>query len=461
MSFFGKGSNWEEKVGDAVGSALLKFGRATKKVVEACQGNASAFADDVEKKYYEIIYSLCTILDSSIDLEAAKKFVAHHNGQMCDEEKLKKILTYFDEDDLYYLDDQDDTDDRDDTDDWDDIDDRHDGWRLYSYEIDLKNGLSKKKVKSVVISEIIQLNSSLAQSVPYQCSEEEAAAICYDYAKHETKFKEQIKQKYDEILSKITPDNRHSFGKKIYDILSWAHHYSDNIRGGDSMWLNGTAAEELIHEITKSKFLEGNTIVRDILLERTVYSLWDTQSIYAVAAVVLRAVRFERSNQNEADYTGKFNLDECREFLLAEESFRNSRISIEDQISTIVRSKVFGGVSSESLDEFVMTGIFSKDTMNFKVDCWMPNATEEYYTDKLCNLFWKTLAREKGIAPNQDITTMYQTIFDTIEWSDDEWQLREVEARKNAIRRQCMECARKEHCGQLYQRENCSAFRPK
>ena len=164
------------------------------------------------------------------------------------------------------------------------------------------------------------------------------------------------------------------------------------------------------------------------------------------AAITLRALNFEKNSQNKEEYSD-ITEDTCREFISKHEIFKNED---ENKVATALISEISGNLSGGG-------------------HWYLPYDLKVYHIDAVCYAFWKSVAEKYQDGDSTDPNYIFNMFLDYFKPNQDQLdylaakhrQHMELEARREAVRRQCNSCARYEECCERNKRENCPAWIPK
>ncbi|MBE6756801.1 MAG: hypothetical protein E7555_10145 [Ruminococcaceae bacterium] len=335
---------------DKFKSAVDTAADAINKTIELSQKINDPLADPMVKKYYEITYGLIKTIGQA-GYDAIKKYIEYHLGEPCDETTLRKTLECY----SYGS---------------------YTGCPLYDIiEVNPFGDNNKNK-------KLDEVNKVLNTLNLYRCAKEEAYDIC---------FKKEIEEITSEFENVVNVVDKYGF-KHLEEGMHriYTNHYKNM---GPEHYYNS------IHMVVKKKFLEGNSAVETILvtcLDHAAYEYKKIDGPLRIASIVLRALNFEKHGDSEEGYTS-FTKDECLDFVTNNEYYMDATKGRAEKnpFDTIDYNADF---ANQIIDIDIMSG---KDIINPKIsyrkkaDRWMPDyKTEPYYTDKVCNLYWKHIIKD-------------------------------------------------------------------
>ncbi|MBQ2829333.1 MAG: hypothetical protein IJF20_08840 [Clostridia bacterium] len=348
---------------DKLKSAIDTAADTINKSIEASQKANDPLADPMVKKYYEVTYGLIKTIGRA-NYDAIKKYIEYHLGEPCDETMLQKALECY--------------------------------WGYPLYHIITENTFSENKQKK--IEEVNRLLDTLNL---YRCGKEEAYDIC---------FKKEIKEITSEFENVLNVVDEYSF-KHLEEGMNRirTNHYEN---------IGLKTYSGIIHMVVKKKFLENNPSVETILvtcLERATYKYRKINGAFRISSIVLRALHFEKFGNSEEGYES-ITEDECLDFVANNKYFKTKakELTEKNPFDMIDYNARF---ANSIIDADIMSGTYSKDQFA-KTECWMPDyKTEPYYTDKVCNLYWKHIKDnyEENIIGSNDA---YDMIWDYITSED-------------------------------------------
>ena len=335
--------------------------------VETAEKSSGFFSNEIERTYYEIAYDMLSLF-SQTHYDRIKKYVEYHTGQPCDEAKLEKALSNLGSD----------------------LTPKQFYWRFSTEDV-LRSKLAEKKgFNPKKIENLIEINRSLDESKKYRCSKEEAFDIFYNDI-----FPE-IKSEYEKVLEISESHGINHFREGIYRITE---KYKDRI--------GRCVFAEMIRSLTREKFIEGNHIVRVIVIAYLNLVLRDKKTTYSktfrVASVALRALHFEAFGQEKKGYS-TISEEDCREFVFNNNTFK-SEIDrhpydtdkyTNDFVNSIIKADLFN--SRTAYDYF-----------------WMPSPEEDpHYADMVCSRYWKSVAAEYEDGESTDPNDVYNILWDDV-----------------------------------------------
>ena len=348
---------------DKLKSAIDTATEAINKTIESSQNAKDPLGDPAVKKYYEVAYGLMKSI-GSVTVNAIKKHIENQLGEPCDETVLQKALECFD-------------------------DDYSSGGDGPLYRIIRQNTFNEEKQKKIE-----EVNKNLDALNRYRITKEEAYTLYY---KEEV---EKITAEFNKVLEVVEQHGFNHFKEGMYRL------YSNNHKN-----IGLYTYYDIIHMIVKNMLFEANPGAKRVLitcLDHATYRLQNINGSFRVASIALRALHFEKHGDNEEGYTS-ITKDEILDFVSNNEEFKEKAKELTEE--NPFDTKDYNAEFSESIMSVdIMSGTYS-ETKFAERECWMPNyETEPYYTDKVCNLYWKYL--ENHFNENtEDLNSVYDLIW--------------------------------------------------
>jgi len=342
---------------DKLKSAIDTAADAVNKSIASSQNAKDPLGDPAVKKYYEVAYGLMKSIDR-VTVNAIRKHIEHQLGEPCDETILQKALECY--------------------------------WGSPLYHIITENTFGEDKQKKIE-----EVNRTLDALNQYRITKEEAYTLYY---KEEV---EKITAEFNKVLEVVEQHGFKHFKEGMYRL------YSNNHKD-----IGLYAYYDIIHMIVKNMLFEANPGVKRVLitcLDHATYRLQNINGSFRAASIALRALHFEKYGNNEEGYTS-ITKDEILDFVSNNEEFKEEvkELTEENPFDT----KDYNAEFAESIMSVdIMSGTYS-ETEYAERECWMPDyETEPYYTDKVCNLYWKYL--ENQFDENaEDLNSVYDLIWE-------------------------------------------------
>lgn len=378
---------------------------------------AAIINDEVAKKYYIIV---CGLLDSikpdGMSDKGIKQYIKKHTDQSCDAEKFNLILTVLAQKNQKYF-------------------------------------LNEKYCKLVGIS-VDDINQ-------YKHSNEEAYNICYS-----------------EIIESIKTDC-----KEIFDVVAsyGAGHFVEGLSKKAASYekkIGSELTKGFFSQTIKDMYFEGNETVKTTLFNRIgqyshdarmrEYFRLGVENVEAAtpmmakhaAAITLRALHFEKHGRHQQEYKS-ITENDCSEFI-------SNCEYIKREIDQAVAKDPFNVSEKKLIDDKVNEIFDIFKSIKCNEGWYLPDNSENYYADSLCNGFWKWVAEyyENGDSTDPNVVLAILMKFFTPSESDFEFLAKERREndRKKAINKQCSSCAlcggfgRSGSCREY--RENCPSWIP-
>lgn len=324
-----------------------KLRSTLNKTVDGIQSINNPFPDDTYKKYYEIVYGLFSSIQEYVEYDNIKVFVEHHLEGTCDEDKLKKILLYFNE--------------------------FHEGYRLFYSEQNLKDYCFSKSFPAQKTEKLIATNRELNESKTYRYEIIDVYNIFFKDAI------EKIKLEYTTIVDNAKIQGSNYFTQSLKDIYenykniidtepltkimfnicykdvveyitldfneiidtitnignSYLYHFNEGLTvlKRKYYFIFEYEYSSLFYGIIKSLIHDavyaGNEIVEEFMISEIFY-LPRTESpseefrlttLYKSATMAVRAWHFEKGSQKHDEYSS-VTYDEYREFVLTRTEYK-------------------------------------------------------------------------------------------------------------------------------------------
>lgn len=330
------------------------------KAMEESKNAKDPLGDPAVKKYYEVAYGLMKSIDR-VTVNAIRKHIEHQLGEPCDETILQKALECY--------------------------------WGSPLYHIITENTFGEDKQKKIE-----EVNRTLDALNQYRITKEEAYTLYYN-----------------EEVEKITAEFN-----KVLEVVE-QHGFKHFKEGMNRLWSNNhenigiNAYYDIVHMIVKNMLFEANPGAKRVLitcLDHGTYRFHKVNGSFRIASIALRALHFEKYGNSEEGYTS-ITKDEILDFVSNNEEFKEKakELTEENPFDTKNYNVEFAeGIMSVD----IMSGAFEHDfggRQIAKTECWMPDyETEPYYTDKVCNLYWKYL--ENHLDENtEDLNSVYDLIW--------------------------------------------------
>ena len=345
---------------DKLKGAIDSATDAINKSIEASQNAKDPLGDPDVKKYYEVAYGLMKSIGSAT-VNAIKMHIENQLGEPCDETILQKALECY--------------------------------WGSPLYHIITENTFGDDKQKKIE-----EVNRTLDALNQYRITKEEAYTLY---------FFEEVEKITAEFIKVLEVVEQHGF-----------KHFEE---GMNRLWSNNhkniglNAYYNIVHMIVKNMFFEANPGAKRVLitcLDHGTYRFQNVNGSFRIASIALRALHFEKYGNNEEGYT-PITKDEILDFVLNNEEFKEKveELTEENPFDT----KDYNAEFTESIISVdIMSGTFKHDFGGYeiaKTECWMPDyETEPYYTDKVCNLYWKYLENHFNETA-KDLNSVYDLIW--------------------------------------------------
>lgn len=350
---------------DKLKNAIDTATDAINKTIETAQKAKEPLADPIVKKYYDVTYGLlksigCARYDTII------KYIEYQLGESCDETKLQEALEYYQRD-------------------------MSSGVQDPLYRMINENTFSGEKLRK--LEEINKTLDSLGQ---YKCDKEEAYNMFFE------REIEEITSEFEKVLNVV---NEYGFKHFEEGMYAMNKKYCKNI--GYNVY------EGIVHMIVKKKFFEENSTTISILmacLYLATYRYIEKYGFSKTASIVLRALNFENSGRGEDGYT-TITYSKCLDFVSNNAQFieKAKQLKAKNPYDSTNHLEKF---ADDILQVDIMSGL---DTgFSYSAGCCLPYKEECYYTDFVCNLYWKCIAKHRR-NESTDPDEVYDMIWDFLE----------------------------------------------
>lgn len=220
--------------------------------------------------------------------------------------------------------------------------------------------------------------------------------LCYD------KIIESLQPEFNAVLNVVKEK-----GCKFFeDGIDRIHRKYENLFSKEKI-------EAIIHDITATYFLEGNETTQEVLLAHFYFALHKNNEedgmtgFNHLAAAALRAIHFENYGKKAEGYK-TITEDACRKFVLSNKTY-NKEIEKHPFDKEEYIQKFMKQILNSSIFSYRKSSLFAS------VAYWLPQGElEDYYTDAICNLAWKVIAKKYEVEPTANVEDIVELFFNYI-----------------------------------------------